>query len=154
MAPNGLIVNLFGPMEGKRHDCALLRESQILQKMMEAINLIRPDGTRLAIYGDPAYPMRLQLFCPFGGAYLTQQQQLFNKRMSSVRESVEWGFGKIIQQFAFLDYKKNLKVLLQPIGKYYVVGALLANAHTCLYGGNVSSFFEIDPPELEVYFAD
>jgi len=29
--------------------------------------------------------------------------------MSSVRESVEWVFGKIITNFAFRDFKKKLK---------------------------------------------
>ena len=28
--PNGLIANMFGPLEGKRHDCALLRELNLL----------------------------------------------------------------------------------------------------------------------------
>ena len=31
--PNGLIGNMFGPLEGKRHDCALLRISQLLPKL-------------------------------------------------------------------------------------------------------------------------
>ena len=30
---NGLIGNLFGPLEGKRHDCALLRLSNLLPKL-------------------------------------------------------------------------------------------------------------------------
>ena len=44
--------------------------------------------------------------------------------MSEVQVFVEWGFGKIIQYFAYLDFRKNLKVLLQPVAKYYAVGAL------------------------------
>ena len=53
--------------------------------------------------------------------------------MSAVRTSVEWGYGKIVKYFAFLDFSKNLKVLLQPVGiKLYIVAALLANCHTCL----------------------
>ena len=71
--------------------------------------------------------------------------------MSKVRVSVEWGFGKICQYFAFLDFKKNLKVLLQPVAKYYAVGALMTNCHTCLYGSLSSTFFEVNPPSLETY---
>lgn len=33
IAPNGLIVNLFGPMEGRRHDCAFLNASGLLTEM-------------------------------------------------------------------------------------------------------------------------
>jgi hypothetical protein len=38
-----------------------------------------------------------------------------------MREAVEWGFGKIISDFAFLDFKKNLKLLLQNVGIMYSV---------------------------------
>jgi nuclease HARBI1 len=58
--------------------------------------------------------------------------------MSAVCECVEWGFGKISGNFAFLDFKKNLKLLLQPVGHYYLVGRLLTNVHTCLYGSQTS----------------
>lgn len=55
-------------------------------------------------------------------------------------------FGKIVQYFAYLDFKKNQKILLQPIGKYCLVGALLTNCHTCLYGSITSTFFDLQPP--------
>ena len=77
---------------------------------------------------------------------MTDEQQEFNGRMSDVRVCVEWGFGKIIQQFAYLDFKKNLKILLQPVAKFYIVGALLTNCHTCLYGSLTSKYFNVDPP--------
>ena len=74
--------------------------------------------------------------------------------MSAVRVSVEWTFGKVIQQFAYLDFRKNQKVLLQPVGKYYMVGALLTNCHTCLYGSQTTTFFGVPPPTLEVYLSN
>ena len=39
--------------------------------------------------------MREQLLAPYRGGQLTVQQELSNYRMSSVRECVEWQFGKI-----------------------------------------------------------
>ena len=54
----------------------------------------------------------------------------------------------------YLDFCKNLKVLLQPVAKYYNVGALLTNCHTCLYGSVTSSFFDLEPPKLEEYLAN
>jgi hypothetical protein len=33
-------------------------------------------------------------------------KKIFNKGISKVHVSVEWGFGKICQYFAFLDLKK------------------------------------------------
>ena len=61
-------------------------------------------------------------------------------------------FGDIINYFKFVDFKKNLKIGLSPVGKIYIVCALLRNALTCLYGNNTSTFFGIDPPVLEEYF--
>ena len=72
--------------------------------------------------------------------------------MSSVRIALEWIFGHIINYFRFLDLKKNLKIGLSQIGKIYIVGVLLRNALTCLYGNTTSKFFELDPPTLEEYF--
>ena len=62
-------------------------------------------------------------------------------------------FGDIINYFKFLDFKKDLKLDLSPIGKMYIVCALLRNALTCLYGNTTSEFFQLDPPSLEDYFA-
>ena len=58
------------------------------------------------LYGDPAYPLRWYLQCPFRGAHLTQQQKEYNKSMSKVRVSVEWLFGNLIETFKFTDYKE------------------------------------------------
>ena len=90
---------------------------------------------------------------PFKGN-LTRAQRLVNYKMSKVREAVEWGFGKIVQIFGFLDYKKNLKILKQEVADYYKVGAILTNCHTALYGSQVSEFFECDPPTLAQYLEE
>ena len=71
--------------------------------------------------------------------------------MNNVRVTVEWIFGDIVRFFAFMDFKKDLKVNLSSIGKMYMVSALLQNAHTCLYGNTTSCFFSMKPPELEEY---
>ena len=73
--------------------------------------------------------------------------------MSSVRQSVEWQFGKVIQEFAFLDFKFFLKIYLQPVGKMYMVGALLANCHTSMYGSQTGLYFGVEPPTVEEYLA-
>ena len=93
----------------------------------------KPNGEPYVIYGDPAYMAWQETsWLLIGELDLTDDQQEFNSQMSKVRTCVEWGFGKICQLFAFLDFKKNLKLLLQPIGKYYLVAVILVNCHTCL----------------------
>ena len=151
VTPNGLIAHLFGPIEGKRHDAFMLAESGLSPKIAR---FNQPNGQPYVIYGDPAYGITRNIIAPFRGAQLTPQQHDFNKSMSKVRVSVEWTFGKITQYFTYVDFKRNSKVLLQPVGKYYTVAALLTNCHTCLYGSLTSSFFNVNPPSLEKYLSN
>ena len=59
--------------------------------------------------------------------------QRFNEAMSEVRVSVEWMFGTITNYYKFVDFKKQLKIGVSPVGKIYLVCGILQNAHTCLY---------------------
>ena len=138
VAPNGLIVNLFGRVEGCRHDSGMLAMSGLLP-MLETYS-VSSTGQPLCLYGDPAYPLRVDLQGPFKGAALPPQHAAFNVSMSKVRVSVEWVFADILEYFSFLDFKKDLKVGLSAIGKKYVICALLRNAHSCLWF-NYFNFF-------------
>ena len=148
--PNGMVANLFGPVEGRRHDSAMLARSGVLNELQQ--HAIGQDGSLLCIYGDPAYPLRPQLQKPFGGARLTPLQHQWNQAMSSVRISVEWVFGDIINYFKFLDFRKNLKIQLSAVGKMYIVCTLLQNARSCFYGSTTSEFFDCEPPAIAEYF--
>ena len=153
--PNGLNANLFGPVEGRRHDAGMLNESGLLNALQTYAHT--PTGNPLCVYGDPAYPLRPELMCPYRqGDYagpLTPQMRAFNAAMSSVRISVEWLFGEISTYFQVIDFKKNLKIGMSAVGKQYIVCALLRNALTCLYGNTTSEYFQLDPPAIESYFA-
>ena len=95
--PSGMLANLFGPVEGKRHDCAMLVMSGLLQTLQRFSH--GPNREELCIFGDPAYPLRRHLLSPYTGAQITQQQKDFNKSMSQVRVTVEWIFGEVINNF-------------------------------------------------------
>ena len=69
-----------------------------------------PAGQPLSIYGDTAYPLRIHLQDPYKAAHLTHDIEAFNSSMSGVRSAVEWVFEDILCYFAFLDFKKNLKI--------------------------------------------
>jgi len=149
-APNGLIASLAGPVEGRRHDSGMPAQSGLVGDLQR--HSFSPLGQPLCVYGDPAYPLNIHLQGPFKGAKITPSQNEYNTAMSSVRTSVEWVFGGIVNYFPFLDFKKNLKVRLSAEGKMYMVCALLTNARTCLYPSVTSSYFGLDPPTLEMYF--
>ncbi|XP_028395743.1 uncharacterized protein LOC114519770 [Dendronephthya gigantea] len=151
VVPNGMIANLYGPVEGKRHDSRMLVESNLLQDLENLA--FSPTNEPLCLYGDPAYPLRLQLQAPFREVQLTPEMVAYNESMSKVRVSVEWLFGDIINYFKFMDFKKNLKIGLSQVGKMYIVAALLRNALTCLYTNETSQFFDLNPPSLQEYFS-
>jgi len=147
--PNGLVANLYGPVEGRRHDSGMLRDSEIyaqLEQFSHAIN-----GDLLCIYGDLAYPFRPHLQTPFRNVRRTPDQNAYNTAMSKVRIGVEWVFGDIVNFYKFLDFKKNLKLGLQCIGKMYIVCTFLMNIRTCMYGSMTSSYFNLDPPSVDEY---
>jgi hypothetical protein len=58
-------------------------------------------------------------------------------------------FGNITKYFSFVDFKKQMKM---PLGKMYIICALLENARTCLYVKIVSTFFALQPHYLFEYF--
>ena len=150
VAPNVLIANLYGPVEGKRYDSSMLMDPDLLNQLQQYS--FGQNQRPLCIYGDPVYPLRVHLQVGFKGARLSQQQVDWNTRMSEVRVSVEWIFGDIITSFNFLDFKKNLEIGSSPVGKMYIVCALLHNARACLYGNTTSTYFDCEPPTVEEYF--
>ena len=137
--------------EGRKHDSGMLADSSLLPLLERHGH--SPAGQPMCVYGDPAYPLRVHLQAPFRNAVLTPQMEAYNTCMSKVRTSVEWLFGEIANSFKFLGFKKNLKIELSSVGKLYVVSAILRNALTCLYGNQASEYFDLDPPNLNDYFA-
>lgn len=87
----------------------MLASSGFLQELQRFSNC-PVTGLPLCVYGDPAYPIRAHLQRPFKGGVLTPAQQDFNTSVSTVRSSVEWLFGDIVNYFKFLNLKKNLKI--------------------------------------------
>ena len=60
--------------------------------------------------------------------------EAFNAPLSSVRISVEWLFGDVINLFKFLDFNKNLKIGMSSIGKMCIICALLHYSSPHLLG--------------------
>ena len=151
VTPNGLIANLFGPVEGRSHESGMLAMSVLLPQLEQMS--FSATGQALCLYGDPAYPHRMHLQCPFAQRQdLSENEQAFNQSMSQVRVSVKWVFGDVVNYFKFTDFKKNMKIGLSAVGKTYIVCALLRNGLTCLYGNNTATFFDVKPPTLKEYF--
>ncbi len=150
--PNGIIAHVHGPLDGRHHDSMMWGDSGVehqIRGLMSRIN-----GRQLVLYGDKAYalsdvlqtPVRVQGHQP-NVAILSY----YNQIMSSLRVTNEWNVGLVSRRFAFNKYPQNLKLLLSPIGIYYLVANIFTNCHTCLHGNATSKYFDLAPPSLEEY---
>lgn len=95
-------------IKGKKHDASMLVDSNLLHALEQ--NAFSPTGEPMCVFGDPAYPLRVHLQAPFRHGILTPMMEEYNADMSSVRVTVEWLFSNIINDFKFLDFKKNFKL--------------------------------------------
>lgn len=131
VTPNGLIANLFGSVEGCRHDSGMLAISRLLNQLEQYT--FSPNGEPLCVLRDLAYPKRVHLQRPvIRRAPLAVKEQVHNSSMCRVCVAVEWVFLDIVNYFKFVDYKKYLKISWSAVGKIDMVCALLRNALTCL----------------------
>ncbi|KAJ8916393.1 hypothetical protein NQ315_014603 [Exocentrus adspersus] len=149
LCPDGIIASLKGAWAGRRHDAAMLAESGLYEELERVA--VFPEQN-FVLYGDQAYGLRELLLTPFPNRGNLEPHQLeFNNSMKLLRLTVEWGFQKVISEFAFLDFKKNQKLLLQDVELMYKVGIILCNCHSTLYGNQTSQYFNVNPPILEEY---
>lgn len=151
MLTNGLIGRLDGPFKGRRHDCAIVHLSRLIDELR--LLPVKEDGTNFAVYGDAGYSNQTYIKVGFKNhASLNEIQKHFNKIMSSLRVCVEYGFGQIVQQFASLDFTKSNKMYLNNLKTTYFVAAFFTNCQSCLRGRNqISDIFESYVPTLEEY---
>jgi hypothetical protein len=145
ITPDGWILHLFGPIEGRWHNLTLYRESHIDDELQSSTEI---SGTQYYLYGYPAYCLRPYLQIGYRGSHLTPQVQL-NIAMSTVRIAVEWAFRDVKLYFTHVDVPRKLKLLVTPAGLWYVCAVMLWNIRVCLYGSQASRYFDSDPMCIE-----
>ncbi len=181
VAPDGIIINQWGPYEGRRSDPWIQGESNIVGTIVgrfrfpvdspESIALHTPQNPNSPNLFRPGPPPFIQ-YCVFGdkgyfthhtgaviGAYrraagvpdLPPAEQAFNVAMSKGRIAVEWGFLDVVQTWGYLDCTKGMMVWKTPVAHYYQAASLLTNFHCCLYGNRTSKYFGLPPPSLADY---
>jgi DDE superfamily endonuclease len=84
--PDGMMLHIFGPYEGRRIDMHLYAESG-LYNILDATLLIY--GVQHYIFGDSGSMLRPYLMSPHEGANLGANELLFNKRLSKAIVSVQ-----------------------------------------------------------------
>jgi hypothetical protein len=93
LCPDGIIVNLKGAYQGRRHDAGIFRESQLYNELERAV--VFPDNERYLLYGDRLihlclYGVMELLLCPYPGRPqdLPAYQVEFTRAMKILRVAV------------------------------------------------------------------
>ncbi|KAF4040513.1 DDE superfamily endonuclease [Phytophthora infestans] len=142
---------LEAPDDGRRGDGYILRASNLLP-FLDGHDVIRRN--EYLVFPDSAYPNNNIMMTMFRGRNLTPWATAFNKRMAKVRVSVEWGYAQVTQNFAFLDWERQLRIEAMPVEAFWLMAVFFTNCLTCHWGRNQSSdYFSCSPPTLEEYLS-
>jgi hypothetical protein len=150
--PDGLGISCIRAFDGRRGDGYIFRHSNLENFWMN-----HPIAGNYRKLADSAYPTTnwtLSLFKRLPGLELPPDRQAFNATYSPMRTCVEWGYEKVVRQWAFIDFKKQMKLELVCMEAMWHAAFWLTNVVTCVRGGNqISEYFQLSPPTLEEYLA-
>lgn len=147
--PNGMTMDLFGPISFRQNDLEVLNRSQFNQRL----DALQQGGRKYAVYGDGIFVTKSCLLRSHEGDDLTVREKKENRVMTKIRIAVEWSFGLTGKLYKYVTNWYNLKIRkTKDVRSYYFVATLLRNAHVCLYGSETSKYFNCMPPSLEDFF--
>lgn len=78
-------------------------------------------GKRYVLYGDQGYGRNDAIQCPIKKHVLNPSEALFNVRMSSVRQCIEWAFNDVISLWKALDWVPQQRILKTHCAAWYVL---------------------------------
>lgn len=126
----------------------MFRNSDIEESLQDSLLI---NNTQYYVYADSAYVLRPYMMVGFRHPNISDEEVQFNRRMSSARITVEWAFKEVKMYFSHLDYPRKMRVGKSPFGLWYFCACVLTNFHTCVYGSQVSHYFDCLPPTIEEY---
>ena len=144
---NGMWGSVYG--SAMRHnDKGVLNMSGLVDYMMSILPPIQGVGLP-GLYGDRIFDTYAVLY----RAILNpdENEEILNRRMNSLRESIELAYGSLFNYFHFLRDKSKIKTLTHKrrATRLGIVVFLLSNCMTCLRGNQVNSMFDSEHLSLE-----
>jgi nuclease HARBI1 len=82
----------------------------------------------VCVWGPSLYAQTRYVMRGFKGS-MSHLQQIFSQRMNALRISVEWGFGKVLNDWPYLTQKMAHKLGVSPVGLVYWCAVLLSNVN-------------------------
>jgi hypothetical protein len=156
-AIDGMFMDTFDGLCGRRHDIAFFHRSRVEQKF-SAICRNRFHGYRYTYYGDKAYHQNL-FHCTAARrrngnlpANNRRYQRRSNAMMGKYRISIEWGFGKVKSRCPILNKKKEVMQLFKKnLPALVRVCILMTNIDTTLRGSQTSLYYKCQAPSIQEY---
>jgi hypothetical protein len=142
----GMTVDICGPTSFRRNDLALLRISNINDRMAE-LQVDLPADEQLVIFGDSAYKRQSHItsYLPATG---NASLRRWNAAMKKVRISIEWNYGHQASLFKYLQVHGKLKMMeSSTVAQIYTVTTILRNFHICFEGCETSNYFNLSLPD-------
>jgi nuclease HARBI1 len=148
VTPDGLIISLYGPFDGRHHDLYMVGQSCI-NEIMHA----DPVLNTLCLYGDKGYVTAGHIVAGLRRPAVTDDASVeFNAVANASRVCVEHGFGRVVSLFPALSFPLLQRMLLSPVACHYINATLFTNIRTCFDGGNqIADMFTLRPPTLDEY---
>ncbi len=148
--PNGMHLDVYGPLACRRSDSRLRRMSKIEEKLA---NVQLDIQHKYTAFGDSAYQRSEFMYTMNSGRNLTNRQIQENACLCAVREPIEWGNKEIKNYFKSLNYSNGLRLGSMPVCEMILFSFLMTNVLCCLYGNQTSEYFHCLPPTLERYLS-
>lgn len=150
-APNGLVIDLWGPAPGKNNDLNLVADSDIVNRL--AALFATCPSHQFRCYGDSIYQLSTSIVRRYRHMYLSSEEKRQNQVANRERTTVEQIFGRVVQLWKYVNLRSNFRLLRSAagIGRAYRVACVLTNLNTCIYGNQVASHFGLQPPSASDY---
>ena len=139
--PNGMIGHYWGPMNGNRHDSHMLRCSGLVAALRACCARLGIANPSYCVYGDPAYPLSDVVSAPWKGL-LNAEREAFNADMSSSRVTVEWGFGVIVTNWPWIDFRQQMKILESNVQAHVSNAVLFTNLLSICNDNSCVAYFK------------
>lgn len=151
VAPDGLIVHAYGPVDGRRHDTTILRQSGLAARQAD----LTVNGIDYCIYADSAYALTRNLQKPIYRPAAGSAEARVNTTMARARTvACECGYALVSNMWQTIDFVRQQKMFWTRPADMYMVAILLTNMMLCLRRFNqLSEFFNLSDtcPTLSNY---
>ncbi|OXV05556.1 hypothetical protein Egran_06676 [Elaphomyces granulatus] len=119
VCPDGLMMSLSGPYEGRLNDLNMVLESRVAEVINEKFEPYEPPdqlNKMLFLYGDKAYHGLPRIIAPYPRNNLIgEETHKWNKEMERARVAVENAFGQTHCLWMMNAFSKNLRSGSSPL---------------------------------------